>query len=192
MAEQGLADKVGQRLEDWFVNALTGEPPKGSDQDLQKQIQTETLKKQLADLQKNPNDPNTVNSFLETLKTAQGLSTARQRDSNETNLQYFSDPRLLQAANSKADIEIRKNTAKTGDEINLLEAEAQQRMLGLDKITDHEWRLAGGSQADTNNAVLSFLERAHDKNLAAQKEARRPNIPALLGGLGATALSLFA
>lgn len=192
MAEQGLADKVGQRLEDWFVSALTGEPAKGSDQDLQKQIQTETLKKQLADLQKNPNDPNNVNSFLKTLKTAYGLSTAGQRGLNAANLEYLSDPRLLQAANSKADIDIRKNTAKTGDEINLLKAEAQQRMLGLDKITDHEWRLAGGSQADTNNAIMSFFERAHDKNLAAQKEARRSNIPALLGGLGATALSLFA
>lgn len=194
MADQGLLDKVGQRTAEWLTTALTGQPTKGSDDDLRRRIQSAQLKQTLESFQRNPNDPAARNTFLETLKTAQGLNVEGQRATNEENLRYLSDPRLMGAAKGKTDLEIQKERAKADNEIALLKTEAQQRMQGLDKLTDHEWRLAGGSQADTNKSVLEFLAQAQDKNLAAQAAARRPNfnsIAGLLGSLGLAAASLF-
>jgi hypothetical protein len=194
MAEQNLLGKVGQRAEQWLTSALTGEPPKGSDEDLRKQIQSEQLRQTLASFQKNPNDPAARDAFLGTLKAAQGLNIAGQRAMNDVSLDYVSDPRLMSAAQGKTNLEIQRERAKATNEIDLLKTESQQRMLGLDKLTEHEFRLAGGSQADTNREVLNFLREAQDKNLAAQAAARRPNlgtVAGLLGSLGLAAASLF-
>lgn len=194
MAEQDLLGSVGQRASQWLTSLVTGEPPKGSDDDLRKQIQSEQLRQTLASFQRNPNDPGARDAFLGTLKAAQGLNVAGQRAMNDVSLDYVSDPRLMSAAQGKTNLEIQKERAKAANEINLLKTEAQQRMLGLDKLTEHEYRLAGGSQADTNREVLNFLREAQDKNLAAQAAARKPNfgtVAGLLGSLGLAAASLF-
>lgn len=194
MAEQGLLDKVGQRASQMLTSAITGEPVKGSTEDLRKQIEDAQLRRTLESYRKNPSDPGARDALLSTIRAAQGLSIEGQRATNDVNLDYLSDPRLLGAAQTKTNLEIQRERAKAANEIDLLKTEAQQRMLGLDKLTDHEIRLAGGSQADANRAVFDFLSQAQDKNLAAQAAARRPNfgsIAGLLGSLGLAAASLF-
>lgn len=192
MAAEDLLGKFKQRAGQSIVSAITGEPPAGSQADLERKIRMAELQRQYDNLRKDPNDGQATQKFLETLRTVQGLNQEGRRSENEITLDYVTDERFGRAANDKLDRRIKQDRASTENEISRLTAEAQQRMLGLDRITDHEYRLAGGSQTDTNRDVLAFLSEAHDKNLAAQAEARKPNILSLLAGIGTTAASLFA
>lgn len=192
MATEDLLGKFKERASQSIISAITGEPPAGSQQDLERKIRMAELQRQYDNLKKDPNNSQAHQQFIETLKTVQGLNREGRRGDNDITLDYVTDPRFDRAANDKLGRQLKKDRASTENEISRLTAEAQQRMLGLDKILDHEYRLAGGSQAETNRAVLEFLAAAQDKNLAAQAEARKPNVLSLLAGIGATAASLFA
>lgn len=193
MANQApnVFEAIGQNLYNGLYTGLTGKPVPGSIGAIQAETQKQVALKQLEDLKRNPNDPNAGAKALAAYKAYQDLGLEGQAAQQAINLRTLGANSLLDASGQQADIAIRKGNAATQNEISLLDAKSQKQMDTLARIFEQERYLAGGSDADRMAQVLKFSSDAHEKNLAAQAEARKPNVAALLGSLALGAASLF-
>lgn len=189
--ENNLFEAIGQNFYNSVYSGLTGKPIPGSSEALQAEIEKQTKLKQLEDLKRNPNDPKALERVIAGLKQVQSLGLEGRKAEQALNMETLGAKTLLDARGRLTDESIRKQQAATQDEINLFDAKSQRQRQILGDITGHELALAG-HDAGAMDKVLAFYSAAQDKNLAAQAEARKPNVLSLLAGLGATAASLFA
>jgi hypothetical protein len=197
MANQAtnIFEAIGQNLYNSAYSGLTGKPIPGSTEAVQAEIQKQTLEKQLADLKKDPSDPKALERVLQGMRGVQALTLKGKQADQALNMQFLGADTLLDARTRTTEEDtsqsIRKEQAGTQNEINLFDAKTGRQREILGDITGQELKLA---EHDTKSLeqVLKFYAAAHDKNLRAQADARKPNIGALLAGLGATAATLFS
>lgn len=186
-----LLSEIGQTAVDRTRTFLTGKPPAGSLEDVERQLKMVQAEQALAAAKRNPDDPRAHQTAIQRLKDYQALALQGQQATMEMVDNRL--PTLIGATGQLADIETKnineRNRADTNNE--LLKIGAQREILG--DTFGHELKLAE-MDTGTRDAVLQFYSQAQDKNLAAQAAARKPNfmnVASLLTGLGATAAALF-
>lgn len=192
MAENSVLDAVGRRFGEGFTSWLTGEPPAGSTAAMEKELYKRQLQEKIDQFERNPNDPDAQQALLRTATTLQEALGRGQRQSNRNTLEFLSSPELAKAAQTKLDLQIQGSSADTDNKLREYGALHGQRKDIMSMLQNHEMAVRGGSQADLHDKTFNFLEKSHDKNLAAQKaSASTDNVRLLLGSLLGGA-SLFA
>lgn len=171
-----------------LYETLTGKPTPGSAEDKRRQIEEAQLTRRLQDELK-PRPGETIEDIKRRGEILGRQLLDNQRSMMQLRLQEAGVGSLMEGRERLEQLGIQSRQADTKNEIDILDAKtAKQRALFGD-LRAHEMDLAGGSEADQLQKVLGFYESAHDKNLAAQREANSfsNKIPGLLGGLLAAA-----
>lgn len=194
MSQSDVWGKAWQRVQDGAVSALTGEPPEGSLAAKQKQLQELQLQKQIDELARNPNDPAARRAFLDYFAESQNLIREERRSIRNENLDTIVDPRTLQGAQFKLDLENQRRGNETDNELRKLETKFGKQTAILDKLHGHERALMGGSQADLVQQALAFAAERDDKFIAAQEKANSlgKTIQNFVPSLATAALLAFA
>jgi len=179
-----------------MTEALTGQPQAGSEADLRRQISKQQLQNTLRDLQANPNDPDAREAFRSSIENAYKLQADSQRLANENALSYMSDPRLMEAARGRTNLDIQKEDARTKNDIARLTTAGQQQMLGLDKLIDNSQWLSNSTRTG-NSDVMNYLREEAALNRAfmekEREDRRKPTLDGLFKNLiaGAAVASQF-
>ena len=183
-----ITEGVGNRLR----TALTGKPPAGSLEDLNRKLGIIQATRALEEAQRDPNDPRKhelARQRIEQLQDIQLRGQERLIQMNDARLPTLLDAR---GERTRQDTEQKTQLDRVQTD-NTLRAQGGTKRDFLGDITSQELKLADYDTATTQQ-VLDFYRQAQDKNLAAQEAARKPSLmkaASLLAGLGATAAALF-
>ena len=196
MAASNLLDAFGTSVYNNAFKAITGLPVPGSAEDKQKKLENARLDAGLrAEL--NPKQDETAEAYRQRLDGLNDLLVKHQRQQGQLRLELGGGPGTTSDLDIRQRLErlgIERESARTENQKDLLGAQNQAKLQLLDPVLEQERYLADHVDAGARRDVLEFLAKTQDKNLAAQAEARRPNlsnIGALLGSLGLAAASLF-
>lgn len=174
---------------------FTGQPIPGSREAKQKQLEDLRLQKQLRD-ELQPKQGEGTAEFLKRIQGLNDLVLDTKRKQGLLDLELGGGPGTSSQLDIRQRLEqmgMQREAARTQNQKELLGAENAAKLQLLSPVLTQELTL---DERDSSrmDKVLGYLERAQDKNLAAQSEARRPgfgNIAGLLGSLGLAAASLF-
>jgi len=196
MAASNLLDGFQTSAYNTAFKLFTGLPVPGSAEDKQKKLENARLDASLrAEL--NPKQGETPEDHRRRLEGLNNLLLKQQRQQGQLRLELGGGPGTTSDLDIRQRLErlgIERESARTENQKDLLGAQSQAKLQLLGPVLEQERYLADHVDAGARRDVLEFLAKTQDKNLAAQAEARRPNlsnIGALLGSLGLAAASLF-
>lgn len=195
MSTPNLLEGAGTAAYNNLYKAFTGQPIPGSREAKQRQIEDLRLQKQLQDELK-PRSGEGSAEFLKRIQGLNDLALETKRKQGLLDLELGGGPGTASQLDIRQRLEqlgIQREAARTQNEKDLLGAQNQAKLQLLNPVLGQELAL-DERDSDRMDKVIGYMERAQDKNLAAQAEARRPNIgtiAGLLGSLGLAAASLF-
>jgi hypothetical protein len=184
LLQAGL-DRLGQAA----TSAITGKPTPGSTEDLRQQIISANLSRQLEEAKKQ-REGESLEEYAKRLQVGNDALLTYRKAENAIGADQALG--MLPIRDQLGQIIAKEKRGETQNEISLNDAKAQRQRELLGDIASHEYRLAGGSDADARRDVLAYLAESRDLNLAAQREANSfgKQIPRLLPALLASALAL--
>lgn len=193
MATQNLLESAGTGAYNNLYKIFPGQPVPGSVEDKQKKIENARLEQQLKQ-ELNPKAGETSEAFQRRIAGIQDSLLQYQQKQGKINLELAGGEGTGSQLDIRRELErlgMQRESSRTQNEKDLIAAQNASKLQLLNPVLEQERWLAGGSDADARRDILNHLAAAHDKNLAAQAAARKPNYaPALLGGLLYAATSL--
>jgi len=172
---------------------VTGQPVPGSAEDKQRKLENARLDQQLKQ-ELNPKAGETPEAFQRRIAGIQDSLLQYQQKQGKINLELAGGEGTGSQLDIRRELErlgMQREGSRTQNEKDLIAAQNAGKLQLLNPVLEQERWLAGGSDADARRDILNHLAAAHDKNLAAQAAARKPNVAALLGSLALGAASLF-
>lgn len=190
MAVQDLLESTRIAAFNNVSKLVTGQPVPGSLEDKQRKLENARLDQQLKQ-ELNPKAGETPEAFQRRLVGLQDALLRYQQKQGKINLDLAGGKSYLDIRGQLERFRTDQDRSRTQNEKDLIAAENEGKLQLLNPVLEQERWLAGGSDADARRDVLNSIALAHDKNLAAQAAARKPNVAALLGSLALGAASLF-
>lgn len=193
MAVQDLLQSTGTGAYNNLYKIFTGQPVPGSLEDKQRKLENARLDQQLKQ-ELNPKAGETPEAFQRRIAGIQDSLLQYQQKQGKINLELAGGEGTGSQLDIRRELErlgMQRESSRTQNEKDLIAAQNAGKLQLLNPVLEQERWLAGGSDADARRDVLNHLAAAHDKNLAAQAAARKPNVAALLGSLALGAASLF-
>ena len=190
MAVQDLFESARIAAFNNVSKLATGQPVPGSLEDKQRKLENARLDQQLKQ-ELNPKVGETPEAFQRRIAGIQDSLLQYQQKQGKINLELAGGESQLDIRRELERLGMQRETSRTQNEKDLIAAQNASKLQLLNPVLEQERWLAGGSDADARRDILNHLAAAHDKNLAAQAAARKPNVAALLGSLALGAASLF-
>lgn len=190
MAVQDLLESARIAAFNNVSKLVTGQPVPGSLEDKQRKLENARLDQQLKQ-ELNPKAGETPEAFQRRIAGIQDSLLRYQQKQGELNLDLAGGKSYLDIRGELERLGMQREGSRTQNEKDLIAAQNAGKLQLLNPVLEQERWLAGGSDADARRDVLNSIALAHDKNLAAQAAARKPNVAALLGSLALGAASLF-